>query len=110
MNCKPGDLAVIVKFNPAHPHITGRIVDVIEVAPTGHGFKLPDGKSHAACRAGSWVIRFHNPVNLNSIRGRASGLFAVCPDHALRPIRDAGDGVDDESHAWLPPIPTLEHA
>lgn len=88
MNCKPGDLAVIVAFNPMHPHLTGRIVDVIEAPPGGVRFKLPDGKSHTpVASAMSWIIRFHNPVDLNAVRGRAGALFAVCPDSALRPIR-----------------------
>jgi hypothetical protein len=32
----------------------------------------------------------------------------IAPDEALRPIRDPGDDATDESHAWLPPVPTKE--
>lgn len=108
MNCKPGDLAVIVGFNPAHPHTTGRIVDVIEAAPVGVGFRLPDGKSHHPCRAGAWIIRFHNPVNLNAIRGRSSAVFAVCPDAHLRPIRDPGEDAVDETLIGNPVLRTVD--
>lgn len=96
MNCKPGDLAVIVKFNPAYPHMTGKIVDVIELSPVGVWFNLPNGKSHKPCGSQSWIIKFPNPVDLSAIRGRSSSLYAVCPDHALRPLRDPGEDAEDE--------------
>lgn len=96
MNCKPGDLAVIVGFSPAHPHLTGRIVEVIELAPVGCDFKLPDGKSHRPCPVGEWVIRFQNAVDLSVVRGRANALYAACHDSKLRPLRDPGEDATDE--------------
>lgn len=98
LRCRPGDLAVTIGFNPAYPHLTGRLVDVIEAAPVGCFFKMPDGKSHHMCSPGTWVIRFHSPVNLNAARGRPDAFYACCPDRALRPIRDPGeDAVDVHS-------------
>lgn len=96
MNCKPGDLAVIVGFNPASPHLTGRIVEVLELAPVGANFKLPNGKSHEPAPPASWVIRFQNPVDLSGLRGRPDSMYAVCPDRKLRPLRDPGENVEDE--------------
>lgn len=96
MNCKPGDLAVIVGFSPKHPHLTGRIVEVIEMAPVGMGFRLPDGKWHLPCPANEWVIRFQNPVDLSVVRGRSSGIYAACHDSKLRPLRDPGEDATDE--------------
>ena len=96
MNCKPGDLAVIVGYSPKTPWLTGRIVEVIELAPVGVSFKLPDGKSHQPCPAGEWVIRFQNPVDLSEIRGRTNALYAACHDSKLRPLRDPGEGATDE--------------
>lgn len=96
MNCKQGDLAVIVGFSPKHPHITGRIVEVICAAPTDHAFQLPDGKRHLACGPGAWIVCFQNAVDLTGIRGRSSALYAACPDSKLRPLRDPGENVSDE--------------
>lgn len=99
---------MIVAFNPAYPHITGRIVDVIKAPPIGVGFKLPNGKSHYPVGvAASWIIRFHNPVSLSAVRGRANGLFAVCHDYALRPIRDPGEDAVDETLVGNP-VPVRE--
>lgn len=102
MNCKPGDLAVIVRFNPAHPHLTGRIVEVIEAAPAGVRFRLPDGRLHNPCSPQGWIVLFQNPVDMTAMRGRADGLYAVCPDFALRPLRDPGEDAVDETLLILP--------
>ena len=96
MNCKPGDLAITVGYHPAYPHLTGRLVDVVEAAPVGVDFKLPDGKSHSPCGPGEWVIRFQSPVNLHAARGRSNGFYACTHDRNLRPIRDPGEDAVDE--------------
>jgi hypothetical protein len=36
----------------------------------------------------------------------ADGREVHLDDSHLRPIRDPGDDAADESHAWLPPVPT----
>jgi hypothetical protein len=96
LRCRPGDLAIIVGYHPAYPHLTGRLVDVIEAAPVGMDFKLPDGKLHNPCGPGRWVICFQSPVNLNLARGRSNGFYACCHDRYLRPIRDPGEDANDE--------------
>jgi hypothetical protein len=77
MNCKPGDLAVVVAAD--NPENIGRIVLVL-------------GQAH---RPGTWVIRYHGHP----------GVTAVGPcwepwtyDYELRPIRD-NDG-EDETLTW----------
>jgi hypothetical protein len=100
LRCKPGDLAVIIGYNAAYPHLTGRLVDVIQLAPVGCGFQLPDGKFHLPCSPGDWVIRFHSPVDLSGLRGKKLSFYVVCHDRALRPIRDPGEDAQDETLAW----------
>lgn len=107
LRCKPGDLAVIVGHNPSYPHLTGRIVEVLELAPAERWFYLPDGKGHRPAGAGTWIIRFTSPVNLPPVRGREQAIYGCCPDRALRPIRDSGEDVQDETLAWKP-VPTTE--
>ena len=95
MNCKPGDLAVIVRS-------------------TGHGFarKVAD-----ACIGHYVVVEYLRPPAGD---GKCFGLvwkiakpFAVfvdgnsfeiigVEDECLRPIRDPGDDAQDETLSWLP--------
>jgi hypothetical protein len=84
MNCKPGDLAVIVKaVNPAN---LGQIVRCVSLLPRW-ACAYPTGYRFADC----W--RTEQPF-----RGWDGTLSTVCPDEALRPIRDQ-DG-EDETLTW----------
>lgn len=99
MNCKPGDLAVIVGFNPMVPEISGRIVEVLAAAPAGHDFRLPDGTTNVAAGPGFWIVKFQNPVSVPMDSGRSRmALFGSCPDSRLRPLRD--DPGADETLTW----------
>lgn len=71
MNCKPGDLAVVVRarFDPSH---LGKIVSVVEWDDEAGGWKVDP------------------PIMTAGIPWRAVA------DHALRPIRDPGDDAVDE--------------
>lgn len=72
MNCKPGDLAVVIRcLRPAN---LGRVLRVVRP----HEF-FPD----------AWVVE-----------GQAGGDCAL--DSWLRPIRDPGDDAVDETLHWLP--------
>ena len=102
LRCRPGDLAVVVGFSPALPQITGKIVSVISLAPVGERFRLPSGKMHSPALPGEWVVEFASPLNLSAFRGPAAAVYAVIPDSSLRPIRDPGDDVTDETLIWLP--------
>lgn len=92
MNCKPGDLAVIVKPGSSM-HNLGRLVHVLH-----------------ALNSNDWWVEV--------VGGMAHGYWAgntvfvkvgIVEDHRLRPIRDQSG--DDESLTWKKvPSPTKEIA
>jgi hypothetical protein len=77
MNCKPGDLAIVVSTlgHPACGRALGAIVRVVRAKPP-----TPYGP--------------HWEVDHPFIDGAA--------DRCLRPIRDPGDDAQDESFRWAP--------
>jgi len=82
MNCKPGDLAVIV-FSPAGNE--GKIVTCLEYVglfPWRQGAKP------------TWRVDRHLP------RDTFPELGNLLADMQLRPIRDPGDDAQDESLSW----------
>jgi len=85
MNCKPGDLAIIIGKPTHNPEALGMIVEVLYAAPLER-FKLPDGTPHQAASALSWVIRLTRPLPLAWNTVRKMGAYAVCPDSRLRPL------------------------
>jgi hypothetical protein len=88
MNCKPGDLARVV-----HPgNNLGKIIRVTTLDPVPHSV-------HGHC----WHYE-GGPLMATEFN---APLSAYC-DVWLRPIRDPGDDAVDESHAWLPPVPTAQ--
>ena len=107
MNCKPGDLAVIVRLRPENSHLLGQLVEVVSTPPRGV-FRLPDQRLHDPVSDGSWwVIKFLAPVDLKCIRGGSRSRYAAIQDSALRPIRDPGEDAQDETLSWLP-VPEKE--
>lgn len=95
MNCKPGDLAVLVK---SFVNNEGRIFRCIRLAS--------EREVKANCfwvYPNAWVI--DTPLLTNT-----GNFVAMAYDQHMRPIRDPGEDAQDESHAWLPPVPTKEHA
>lgn len=79
MNCKPGDLAVVVStlgFPSLERRTLGRIVKVLrpDVPRPPFGFM--------------WEVEHHDIVRV--------------ADACLRPIRDPGDDAQDESFRWAP--------
>lgn len=96
MNCKPGDLAIIVRAYC--PENVGLLVLVCpEWASTKYGH--------------TWLTRSARPTptvwSNDMIRGSTSTLGYV-PDAWLRPIRDPGEDATDETLAWLPVRTTRE--
>jgi len=93
MNCKPGDLAIVVSDKP---HYNGRIVEVMFAPPSKH-FTLPDG--YPAVHEGTdpcWVIKF---IGGTVAAPLATGVtrqawYGVGADSALRPLRDDPDAAD----------------
>jgi hypothetical protein len=94
MNCKPGDLAVIVRSTAGNE---GKIVRCIEMLGNMRWVR-PDGSSYTAA---TWLI----DRELLGFAGESSNEIA---DWQLRPIRDPGDATD-ETLEWLP-VPVKEHA
>ena len=84
MNCKPGDLAIVVRADGA-PAAVGRIVEVVCPAPDVDG--LP-----------AWLVQFQgvSPVRSKTTGATTLGVDADCPDAWLRPI--SGVPVEEEQH------------
>ncbi len=98
MNCKPGDLARIVA--PYVPVSRGRFVTVKRAAKNVEHFA--GGVSFTNQDGPAWVCEGSVVLHDGVIE-----RLTVINDECLRPIRDPGDAAVDESHAWLPPVPSL---
>lgn len=96
LNCKPGDLAVVVGLGGSFANFNDRIVEVLERAPNGPIVKLPNGAfSNGGERC--WIVRFPSQVAMPLGGGKHEQThYSVCPDKHLRPIRDPGDDAVDE--------------
>lgn len=90
MNCKPGDLAVIVNAHPEAHQILGRFIRLtISIQYEGEPcWQYEDMPMRGKC-------------------GRSSWTWHEYPDAWLRPIRDPGDDATDETLQWLP-VPLRE--
>ena len=107
MNCKPGDLAVVVSLGGSFAHLNDRIVEVLERAPNSPFVKLPNGavsRGEERC----WIVHFPGKVAM-PLGGEAHKQthYAVCRDENLRPIRDPGEDAVDETLQWLP-VPSTD--
>lgn len=94
MNCKQGDLAIIVRSYSGNE---GKIVRCIKIRETNCSSLLPDGSFSSP------DVWWEIDQTLPSWNGLPGDDIA---DSQLRPIRDPGDDAQDESKAWLPPVPT----
>lgn len=101
MNCKPGDLAVVVRARDT-PEMLGRYVVVLRKAAPNEFVRLRPEESGV-----TWMVRSAAAGVLPATLADGSkGSFLERPyfDGSLKPIRDPGDDAVDESKAWLPPI------
>lgn len=80
MNCKQGDLAIIVK---SHAGNEGKIVRCLKFVPAQE-FITPEGK---IVKWDSWEVN----IVINAWSGEKT---SIVPDHFLKPIRD-NDGEDE---------------
>lgn len=104
MNCKPGDLAVIIRGRTPGCRYVGTIVTVLEL------------EREASIFGPIWVVEFSRPLTGVTLSKRGdvlgvSGLSAVqgCPDAWLRPIRDQPGA--DETLRWIDvPVPEIDEA
>lgn len=79
MNCKQGELAVIVKASPHQRREIGHICRILQPV------------TRPSDNAPGW--HFEPPTALGN---------DCCVDEFMRPIRDPGDGAQDESLQWVP--------
>ena len=86
MNCKPGDLAVVIRPAPQEPRALGAFVKVIR----RNGFASYTGIGLGANEP-RWIVETSSKYLCTS--GRALSRFCV-PDALLRPIRP-GDEEDE---------------
>ena len=104
MNCKPGDMAVIVR-GPVR-EVLGRMVTVMHAAPRGV-FRLPDEFPHSPLDFKAfpdwWVCEFQTPmrVPVAPVGDSRTTVFLPVPDAVLLPIRDPGDDADIDTDAPL---------
>lgn len=84
MNCKPGDLALIVGGS----RFAGGLVEVLHAAPSVMFF-LPDGYVHEGCSLNFWVIRsMGSPFDAPTSPGKTrKTMYAVGNDLFLRPLK-----------------------
>jgi len=91
MNCRPGDLAIIVRGINA-----GVLVSVIRPTP-------PWCRTVAEPTEPTWEVELlSSAIDLNSGRCECPGQIGDVCDSILRPIRDPGDDARDESFSWCP--------
>lgn len=86
MNCKQGDLAIVVNSLCGNE---GKIVRCLRLLPA-HRWEFPDG---SIVIKPSWEI----DISLPSFDGSCTTRVA---DDRLRPIRDPGDDAVDETLLW----------
>ena len=96
MNCKPGDLAIVVRARNT-PEMLGRIVTVVRAPVPGEIFKTDKGYVRwPHDTPGVWVVSSNHPMPWKSVGGSHHlALERVFRDECLRPI-NPGDLVEDE--------------
>lgn len=88
MNCKPGDMAIIIRDAKACA-TAGMMVEVLYAVPAGIEFITPDGFIHYPVAGGRWMCRplgssFRVPMDRGAWYRQAR--YAPIPDGALRPL------------------------
>lgn len=108
MNCKPGDLAVVVRS--VVPANIGRFVTVVRAVgwlQAEESVRIEGRTFRASAPGFYWWLEADSPLlESGLLRPKTSGLAA---DDQLRPIRDPGHDARDETLDWLP-VPQKEVA
>ena len=100
LNCRPGDLAIIIRPTRTGPQLLGMIVRVLHAAPA-QDFRLPDGFMQLSGLPDYWVIELPRVIEvpmMGWIKSHRPSRYGIAPDNCLRPIRD-NDGAD-ETLTW----------
>ncbi len=99
MNCRPNELAIVVK--DAHNlGFLGKILTTLYLAPKGVEFDLPDGWGSVRIDTETphWVCEFPRKVTAPLVScGSRKTRYMVVPDSCLRPIRGDEQSDGDES-------------
>jgi hypothetical protein len=107
MNCKPGDLAVIVRsVDPRLAQNIGLIIKVVR--PFLNGQRTPDGRTYWNSDQPRWLV---HSTSASLWDGVVKSCWHVCFDASLRPIRDQPGA--DQTLTWKPvpqPVPEKEQA
>lgn len=116
MNCKPGDLAVVLRPTTTdYCSFTDHFVTVVAraVLDSLGMATLPDGSriNHSGLNFGaSWIVELATEITMVSLEGKnVRSRFYTMWDHRLRPLRDPGNDATDETLLWLP-VPSKEVA
>lgn len=110
LNCKQGDLAVIV--NPIESVNAGVIVEVIRPAFAGDPMGNGKGSFQPSVPGPYWIIRsIGRPLLVRMIKTGAVLMTeeTPCPDSRLRPLRDS-DGEDEVLRLVGRPVGTPQAA
>lgn len=113
MNCKPGDLAIMI----ADKRHAGRLVEVLYASPRSP-HQLPDGFQASGALPGYWVCLslgspFDAPIYCIATGERTwrAAMYASLPDWALRPLRgdEAGEGTSESLTHSASDAPQFAH-
>jgi hypothetical protein len=90
MNCKPGDLAVIVRSTSGNEGKFVTVLRWIGAYTFYHGERLSD----------CWLVRLEQDMRPKSGGVYHAGQEHAFPDSWLKPIRDPGEDAKDETLQW----------
>jgi hypothetical protein len=94
MNCKPGDLAIVINTPIGSPIPNGAIVTCLNFFPGPH--LVMDIFGRRGILIDVWAVDWNGKVHGRS--GHKLGVSDIC----LLPIRDPGEDAQDETLSWLP--------
>lgn len=100
MNCKPGDLAIIIRES-GNLRVAGNVVTVIEAAPNAR-FRLPDGHWHMPAGPDHWLVDFGKKRSVPCSLGPRMAQYGAVPDRVLRPLRGLNEPESIERLETLP--------
>lgn len=105
MNCKPGDLAIIIRGLKSPSPQIGKIVKVLALA------------GNHATLGPLWIIEFSRPVMTVAVKKTLEPMGSIglcrtcqCPDAWLRPIRPDTQDLDTDTEAAVSQPRVLEPA
>jgi hypothetical protein len=103
MNCKPGDMAVVVRIpSPEAERNLGMLVRVVRAAPSLS--TLDSYRDWWMCEALSPFIGWRSGVRLDV----PAGTECAVPDAVLKPLQDPGDDAVDEMVLKLGAAPKVK--